>query len=191
MSAITGPTSGSQGHGVQPRPPERSTDAVPDSPNLTPWSEEQKREWDARKAIRDQHWGKTFLEMAGTLAERDAAARARAADQEAQHRANWGDDPRVALRTAHAALRDARGELRHRRKVLARAADLAGAKRTAHHDAAAVQAGVDARLRPKSGGSILARQTPRRWSAGSGFRHHLPPHPFPRLQHAQAALLRP
>jgi hypothetical protein len=108
------------------------------------WTPEQKAAWERREAAK-KLWtgGKSYLEMVGTPAQQEADRDAQRDAEEARLRDRW-PDPRQALRDAHTKLRDARGELQHRRDVLARSADHVAAMRAAHQEAAAVQAGVDA-----------------------------------------------
>jgi hypothetical protein len=107
------------------------------------WTEEQKQAWERREEAKKLWGGPNYLDAVGTPAQQEADRAAQRDAEEARLRERW-PDPRQALRDAHARLRDARGELQHRRDVLARAADHLAATQTAHREAGAVQASVDA-----------------------------------------------
>jgi hypothetical protein len=108
------------------------------------WTEAQKAAWKAREEAR-KHWagGRTFLEAVGTPAQQEADRAAQRDAEERRLRERW-PAPRQQLRDAHAALADARDDLRRRRDILARAADHLGAMRVAHGEAVDARQSVDA-----------------------------------------------
>jgi hypothetical protein len=107
------------------------------------WTAEQKAAWERREEAKKLWGGPNYLDAVGTPAQQEADRAAQRDAEEARLRERW-PDPRQALRDAHARLRDAKGELQHRREVLARAADHLAATQAAHRESATVQAGVDA-----------------------------------------------
>jgi hypothetical protein len=140
---MSGPTSGLQGHGVQPRSLDETGEKLSPSQVQQPPTPEQQRYWETREAVKKQWSGPGWLERVGTVAEQEQDRRDAVDREEQALRAKW-PDPRQALRTAHQALAAARGDLQHRREIAQRAADHLAVTRSAHREATDIQATVDA-----------------------------------------------